>query len=513
MFFENVLYRPLGFHLLAWQKAFLRELYGTHERDSWLRQFWEAFLLVSKKNGKSFLVSGLPLYHIVREDVYNPLVYGCATAREQAGEVFDRSAKMVEASEPLSARLKITESTKRIFRKDGNGLYRVVSAEGKFQDGKEPSMAILDEIHRYTTPASETMLDVMEKGCLAREESLILKLTTAHAEHESKLAVEQYERADQVRTGKLKMPRMLVKIFQADPERIKADPGFWKTREARVQANPSHEDNGGFVRDEKIVIERDKGLQNPAGKAKYLRYHLGIPITSERQKAIRPEDWAACGVKGIRATMGRPCYAGVDLAATTDLAAVSLIFPHDEDDSVDALSVCWIPKDRVIAIGETTRKPMESWVAQGILRTSPGAEIKQSLIVEYLQWCSETFNLVQVGYDPWNAGSLKEEGEKIGLTMVEVPQTLRSLAEPVKKFQALVATHSFRHENTELLNWCADCLDLRSDGNDNYRPSKPDRQKEKARIDPIAADITAMHCWLRDTAQEVGYNTVADVVL
>jgi phage terminase large subunit-like protein len=43
----------------------------------------------------------------------------------------------------------------------------------------------------------------------------------------------------------------------------------------------------------------------------------------------------------------RECWAGVDLSMTTDLSAVSFVFPRDEEKAFDVLVFCWIPEEGV----------------------------------------------------------------------------------------------------------------------------------------------------------------------
>src|SRR5436190_7761553 len=65
-YFDHYLYPPLGFKLLDWQRRFLRKIYGTVD-DQGVRKYRRAYRSLGKKGGKSFLVGGLPLYHLCAE--------------------------------------------------------------------------------------------------------------------------------------------------------------------------------------------------------------------------------------------------------------------------------------------------------------------------------------------------------------------------------------------------------------------------------------------------------------
>ena len=75
--------------------------------------------------------------------------YGAAASKDQAGIVFRAAAQLVRANANLLDRLKILDSTRRITRHDRGGFYAVLSADGDVNDGIEPSLAIVDELHRW----------------------------------------------------------------------------------------------------------------------------------------------------------------------------------------------------------------------------------------------------------------------------------------------------------------------------------------------------------------------------
>src|ERR1039458_4379827 len=96
-FFAEILYLPLGYRLLDWQRKVIRDIYGTVLPENGMRRFRHGYVSVAKQNGKSFLFGGLPLYHLLMEDELNPEAYGCAAAKDQAGIVFKAAARLVNA--------------------------------------------------------------------------------------------------------------------------------------------------------------------------------------------------------------------------------------------------------------------------------------------------------------------------------------------------------------------------------------------------------------------------------
>jgi phage terminase large subunit-like protein len=336
-FFARVLYPPLGYRLIKWQRKVLRDIYGTVSPETGRRKYRSAYISVGKQNGKSFLIAGLPIYHLLMEDERNPEVYGCAAAKDQAGLVFKAAVQLVNANRALRAKLKVRESTRRIIRQDGGGFYSVVSADGDLQDGVRASLAIRDEVHRWKTLRAETLRDVIVKGQISREEPLDIGISTAGAEYESLLWWREYQHAKKVLDGSIQSDSFYAAIWEADAKRIESDPEYWKSRQARVAANPSHEDLGGFLKDSAIVSELEKAINEPFERSKYLRYHLNIPIQAQEDPIIDMPEWQQCGGDlDLRqwpeydfdllirkwGLVEKPCWAGVDASWTTDLTAV-----------------------------------------------------------------------------------------------------------------------------------------------------------------------------------------------
>lgn len=507
-YFQLFLYRPVGYTLLPWTRKVLRDLYGTVDPDTGLRRYRRAYISVGKQNGKSFLTGGLPIYHLDMENEVDPEVFGAAAARDQAGIVFKATAKLVKGNPVLNATFKVLDSTKRIIRRDGRGVYTVLSADGDVQDGIRPSLLIRDEIHRWKTARAETLRDVTTKGQISRREPLDIQVTTAGSEYESPLWWGEYQFAKAVQADPSIAPDYYAAIYEADVKKIDEDAEYWKSREARVAANPSHEDLGGHLRDAAIVAELNKAIANPAERSKYLRYHLNIPVRSQENPVIDMPRWQLSGGEDdlrkwpvydfelLTRKWGltkKRCFAGVDASWTTDLTSVVFVFPpFDKTDIWRLLPFFWMPKDKVPELERISRMPIRLWVERGFISTTPGSAIDQRAVMERIRWGKAQFDLVEVPYDRCNfrteALNLKDEG----VETVEVQQAFMQLSYATKFLLSSYLDGKIHHGNNPVLNWMASCLQLQYDHKDNCQPSKPERLKSSKRIDGIQATVTAL---------------------
>lgn len=523
-FFERVLYAPFGYHLQKWGRKVLRDLYGTVRPDTGLRQYRKGYISTGKQNGKSFIVGGLPIYHLLMEDELSPQAYGVASAKDQAGIVFEAAAGLVQANPDLQTRLKVLESTKRIVRRDGGGLYCVLSADGDVQDGKRPSLLIFDELHRFARKKAETVRTVLVKGMISRApvvdgvqtgEPLMLQVTTSGDEHESPLWASEYEYAQQIISGGIEDPTYYAVIYQADAQRIQTEQDYWKSREARVAANPSHQDNGGFLADSEIEQAMLEAVRRPEKYHDYVRLNLNVPVVSTGTPVVNMPLWCE-GSGGVDLRQWpeydtdllirkwnliptspeqakRRCFVGVDLAWKTDLTAMACLFPPARGQELwHVVCFVWVPEEQVERIENSTRVPLRDWIRRGFVQTAPGPKMELETIEKKIRWAREMFGVREVCFDPW--GGLDRSAELLageGFTCTEIEQKIPRLTHATKEFLALHQAKKLIHGNNPVLNWNVSCLALDSDHNDNVKPAKPKRDVSAKRIDLVSATINA----------------------
>jgi len=473
--------------------AAARSLFGAVEVDTGLRQYRKAYISMAKKNGKSFFVGWMPLFHLQHEPEWfdpDPRVVGAATTRKQASEVFDSATFLINRNPELQATFEVIKSSKTIFHRRKRTRYEVLSADGDRNDGLRRSLGIADEIHRFRSPKEEGVLDAVERGSRGRKQPLYVKITTAGDPTESKLWLGEYNYAKGVLDGTIKDSRYYALIYEADPEKLKSDPEYWKSKEARLAGNPSHEDLGGFITDEELRADLEQAIQIPTEQRKYWRFTLNAMSESEA-KLFAANDWAACSAAPKPFT-DRSCFAGLDLSSTTDLTALLFVFPDGE--SIDVLPFFFAPKDRVPAIAKMLG-PMGStfrrWVADGLIETTDGNAVDYEAIAKKLEWARKNFRVLEIDYDPWNATQLMQQMTDAGWPCVKIPQGTH-LSGSIKHLQKLVLEGKVRHGGHEVLAWMASCAKAHQDPNENFRLIKSSRNIEITRIDGIAALLNAL---------------------
>ena len=514
-FFEKYLtltadYAGQPFQLMAWTETVLRDLFGTLD-DEGYRLYKDVYLELPKKNTKTTLCAGLVLFCLSSAPPGSE-VYSAATTKDQAGLVFNAASAMVRANRALRERIRIVPSTKRMVRLDDpSTFYAALSADGDIHDGIQPAFVVRDELHRWRTRKAYDLNEVLERGMITRRESMVIDITTAGVADESPLCWRRHEYARQIKDGVFTDRRFYGQVWAANEERMRNDPKYWMSREARVEANPSHEDNGGYLRDSVLEDLCIKAQNDPVAQSDFKRYHLNIwGQTATRWMPM--EFWNQCAGE-TRSLVGKPCYAGLDLASTTDLCSLVLVFPSP-DGTFDVLPYFWMPEENVRIRELRDHVPYSQWVKNGFIETCPGRAITLSAIKKRVLWAQEVFELRELSYDPAGAEELIS-GEKglvdEGLQCIPCRQGFSSLSAPMHKLMEIAVSGRLRHGGNPVLAWNADCVEAKSDGNDLIRPVKPFRPTSNKRIDGIVALIEGLDRCMRNEGAGIAYRGLLSV--
>jgi phage terminase large subunit-like protein len=254
--------------------------------------------------------------------------------------------------------------------------------------------------------------------------------------------------------------------------------------------NPS---DGIAVREGAIQESYDSCKGNDADELNFQQLRLNIWIKVKTSKWLPLEVWNKnAGIIVPERLKDRKCYGGMDLSGKLDITAFVLLFPPDDKNPKwDILPRFWIPEVNMWERVKKDHMPYDKWVKAKLMLTTTGNVIDYQFIRKEINLLHDSFDIQEIGYDPWNAMQTAIELEDDGFTMMEVRQGFKSMSPPMKEIEALLTGGKMNHGNHPVLNWNFDNLDVKPDENDNVRPVKGrDRTK---RIDGIVALINAMN--------------------
>ncbi len=497
-------WKGVPFTILPWQDQAVSDIFGT-VKENGFRQYKTAYLEIGKKNGKSELGAAIALQGLCGDDEWAAEVYGCAADRQNASIVFDVAVDMVDQCPALRKYMKPIISQKRLVFLPTKSFYQVLSSEAYSKYGYNVSRVIFDEIHAQP---SRELYDVMTQGSGdARTQPLFFLITTAGKDPDRKtIGWEVHKTAVDILTGIKKDPTFYAMLYGLDRdekrlwtgrefETINADlqdaetwNKYWSNPEIWKTVNPSL---GHTIEFETVKehFETAKGNLILERNFRWLRLNSWEKIKTAKWLGL--DFWDRCkGQIDIKRLKGRPCYSGLDLSSKIDMTAFVLVFPPDEiNKKWIVLPTFWLPED---CINERVQKDgvsYDEWAEKGFLKTTPGNVIDYDFIEDEVKQLAGIYEILEIGYDEWNATQTAIHLESEGLTMVPVRQGPKSMSPPMKEIEQLVRGKKIIHNGHPVLRWNVGNVEIKMDENESIRPVK---SKSTERIDGLVAMINAM---------------------
>jgi phage terminase large subunit-like protein len=467
-----------SFQLEPWQQFIVGVLFGWKRADG-LRRFRNAYIEIPRKNGKSTLASGIGLYLLVADGEPGAEVYTAATKRDQARITHGEATRMVKASPALRKRVRTFKDNLNVPAT--NSKYEPLGADADTMDGLNLHGGIIDELHAHKT---REVVDVLDTATGARRQPLIFVITTAGWDRNS-VCWQHHQYSSQVLEEVLEDDTWFAFVATIDKEDDWTDPSVWQ------KANPNW---GISVKPDDLARKANRAKNIPSEQNAFKRLHLNI-WTEQSERWLDIEKWNECEGEVIWERLreqlrGRRCYGGLDLANTTDIAALVLVFPDDEDPcNYTLLAFFWVPEETVI---ERTRKasvPYLTWVEQGLIEATPGNVIDYKAIKVRLDEIAQEFDLQELAYDRWNSSELIRWLEDGGINVIPLGQGFASMSAPTKETKTLTLSKRLRHGGNPVLKWMASNMVVRLDPAGN---EKPDKSKSTEKIDGMVAAIMAL---------------------
>lgn len=465
------------FFLLPWQEQIVRDLFGVVKPDGY-RQFRHAFVEVPKKSGKSELAAAIALYLLCADGEMGAEIYSVANDREQAAIVFNLAMQMALDNPVLRKYCKFVESRKRIVFTPTRSFYTAMSSEVKNKYGLNVHGCIFDELLGQT---DRKLYDTMTLGAgSARRQPLNFVITTA-GNNKLSVCYEEHTYALDILYGRKIDPTYYPVVFAAKEDDDWQDPEVWK------RVNPSY---GITVPEEFYHSYFNRAKSNVAVEMEFRQFYLNQWLNSAKRwlpmdrydKGDEPFD--------IEMLKGKPCYGGLDLASTDDIAAFALVFPPEEQNGeYFVLPFFWIPTENLQRRVSKDHVPYDKWEREGYLNATEGNIIYYDFIEKKIEELAAVYQIKNISFDRWGAIQMVQNLEGQDFEMIDFGQGYKSLSPPSKELHRLVLDGRLRHGGNPVLRWMFENVYIESDAAGNIKPSK---QKSTEKIDGAAATIMAL---------------------
>lgn len=475
--------------LSPWQQFCNWNIFGWKRADG-ARRFRTATILVGRKNGKTTMAAGLGLYCLLADDEPGAQIYSAATMRDQAKICFDEAVRMVKQSPEILEEVEITVK----YLKYLDGKFMPVGADADNLDGLNAHCSIVDEVHAHK---SRKMWDVLDTARGSRRQPLIIAISTAGQDRHS-ICFELYEYSQKVLDGVIVDDSWFAALYGLDDGDDCFDESVW------IKANP----NLGISKQWDYMREQaSKAKSAPSRKVAFQR--LDCNVWTENVSAYVPlEIWDATPVPQYETT-GGACWAGLDVADTTDLTAYVELFDNTEDDALDVECLFWMPSENVARRVFDDRVPYDTWITQGYIKATPGNVLDYATVKADILARAKDHTIREIRFDRWGAVQLAqeiaEESQEIqagGIPTVAMGQGYFSMSAPTKSLLEYILAKRLRHGGNPVLRWMAANLIVDMDAAGNVKPAK---NKSREKIDGMVALVMALDAAIRGSGKVAQY--------
>lgn len=467
------------FEPTPWQCFVIGSVFGWKLKRNGLRRFRKAFVMVPRKNGKTYLAASIAIMMLVsggqlqRDGRFSKEpgaeVYFVATKEDQAKIGWTDCAKIVKRSPGFSAMLKVR--VKEIRYEDQDSFCKPLGADSDSLDGLNPSCAIKDEFHAWKDRA---LNEVIDDAYGAREQPLDFIITTEgtlrDGVHDDTVA-----HLDNILRQAVSDESFFGIMWRPDDGDDVFDERVW----AKVNPNLGVSKSLEYMR-ERAARARMMPRELATFRTKQLNQRVNAAV-----QWIDLQQWDA-GKEAIDVTKLRamPCYAGLDLARKNDMSALALVF-GTAGGTIDVLFRYWMPEEGLRDRGYRDRAPYVEWAKAGILTVTEGNVTDFRQIEADIAELHAQYDIRSLRYDPMHATDLALRlRDDHGIAVEEFLQTYRNYTPACSELDRLLAGAKIRHGGNPIARWNAKNATQRMGPSGNVMPCK---LTSTGRIDGISA--------------------------
>lgn len=492
-FMEKALVHPRGpdagrpFRLAPWEQEVVRALFGTvvwdDQFETWVRLYRLLWLELARGNGKTALMSALALTLLCADDEEAAEVYGGAKDRDQAAHVYLTAARMVQKGPLARMGVKVWESRRRIVYPSTGSFYQVIASDASGSLGQNPHGVFLDEV---IAQPNRDLWDTLKGGFGKRTQPLMVAGTTAGNDPRS-FAAEEHQFSLRVAEDPSLDPTRLVVIRNTPADADPFDERNWLDANPGLGTPPHFRD--GYLSVGTLREEAREAKENPSRENAFRQYRLNQWV-QQRTRFVPLHVWDAQGGERIRDEdlAGRECYGGLDLGAVSDMTALVLVFPEDDDnDEVIVRARFWVPQQQVL---DDPSSEVARFARSGEVEVTEGNVTDYRVVREALVADADQFVIRSVALDYAFQGiQLAQELMDEGVAVTRFRSGFRAFAEPMVQFERRVMESKLHHGGNPVLRWQVDNLAVIRNALGLMAPAK---DKSGGKIDGVVATIMAV---------------------
>ena len=373
------------------QVFLLSSLFGWR-RAAGGRRYSMAYIAAARKFAKSTLAAAIALYCLTCEGESGPQIIIAATTGQQAEKVFRPAREIVKRTPDLRDAFGLEAWAHAVTCADNGGFLQTINAKGSTQDGWNPYLVVLDELHAHQSPA---LFNVLRSSFGSRPNQLMLIITTAGF-NIAGVCYEQQALVYKILEGTIEADHYFGVIFAIDEGDDPFDEAVW------IKANPMLGVTPTLEKMREYAVE---AKQTPPSLTEFVTKRCNR-WSGAAQAWLNLAQWDACADPSytLEQFAGRPCWIGLDLSDCNDMTAAALVF--ESGPRLVVFPTFYLPSALVEAAPAGVTAHYAAWSRAGHLDLTEGNAIDHNRIAADVRGWAARFDVRAIVGDRYQAAQL-----------------------------------------------------------------------------------------------------------
>ena len=493
------LHKPVYESLEDYQWLLITAVLCTKLRNSpdFIRFYTTALLEISRKNFKTF-TSGIIFILLMLTEPDFSRFFSVAPDLSLSSELKLAIRKIIKTSpvliDELDPAFKIMRSQIKCLLNENE--YTPLAYSEDTMDGKLANAFLADEAGALDAYPVEAM----RSSQITLINKLGIIISTQYP-NDNNVMIDEIDIAKKILDGLLDDRRTFSLLYEPDQELRQGD-AWMKDDRVIYQSNPvavSHD----YIFEE-LKKKRALAVLYENKRENFLCKHCNILykglgtegyVDIQQVKLCRRDDdpswWK-----------GRRVWLGLDLSQTDDNTSVSIV--TDDNGVIYCRVMCFVPAGRVDLKTAKEKVDYNRMIREGICTPCGEDVIDYSVVEKFIIDLPKTLGveIMQVGYDRYNAISTVQKLEAEAITCVEIRQHSSVLHSPTKYLKEQILNKQFVYDDNRLLEINFQNARCTYDTNMN---SYVNKRKSSGKIDCVVATIDAVYLLQQDHLYNDGF--------
>lgn len=480
------LHKPLSDCIEYYAAFFIVAIFCTKLKNDEgldIRYYQTALLEIARKNFKTFYSAVIFIILMITEPP-NCRFFSVAPDLLKSSELKKAMKKIIKGSPKLVKEFKILRSEIRYNRNENEYMPLAYSKDN--MDALLANAYLADEAGNM----DEYPVEAMRSSQITLLNKTGIIISTQYP-NDNNVMIDEIDVAKRTLDGLMEDKRYFALLYEPDDYYLQED--RWKTEDMVIyQSNPVAVWNTVIFDD--IKKKRALAIQYPNKRENYLCKHNNI-----KYKGLGTEGYIdVLKVKPCRINddmewwKGRRVWLGLDLSQTDDNTSIAML--TEEDGFVYAKVWGFIPTERMDFKSEKEGIDYARLVENGEVIACGEEVIDYQTVEQHILTLEETYGveIVQIGYDRYNAISTVNKLEAAGYECVEIKQHSSVLHRPTKYLRELILNKMF-HYMAKVYNLLENNFSNARCTEDTNLNKYVNKKRSSGKVDMVVSVINAMY--------------------